>query len=251
MFELKDQVVLITGGSNGIGAGITRVMAQAGAHVIIGDIDESNGQQLAKELNGDFYKLDVTKRDMVEDVVNKIVEKHGKIDVLCSNTGIYPQAMIENMSEADFDKVMAVNLKGTFNVVQPVLAVMKNKGYGRVVLTSSITGPVTGYPGWAHYGASKAGQLGFMRSAALEYAKFGITINAVQPGNILIESLKLQGEEYIKGVESIVPTHKLGKPEDIGYAALYLASKEAAYVTGQTIIIDGGQILPEEPSGIL
>ena len=128
---------------------------------------------------------------------------------------------------------------------------MKKANYGRVIFTSSVTGPITGYPGWAHYGASKAAQLGFMRSAALEYAKYGITVNSVQPGNVLTEGLKAQGEEYLEGTKSIIPMHELGKPEDIGAAVAFFASDEAGYITGQSIVVDGGQILPEEPDGIL
>ena len=128
---------------------------------------------------------------------------------------------------------------------------MRKQQHGRVVLTSSITGPVTGFPGWAHYGASKAGQLGFMRSAALEYARFGITINAVMPGNILTEGLQAQGETYLAQMRAAIPTHTLGTPRDIGTAVCFLASDEAAYITGQTLIVDGGQVLPESPEALL
>ena len=155
------------------------------------------------------------------------------------------------MTEADWDQMQNINLKGTFFVTQAALAYMKKQGYGRVVITASITGPITGYPGWSHYAASKAGQLGFMRSASLEYAKEGITINAVMPGNILTEGLAAQGEEYLGQMTRSIPARKLGKPEDIGYAVCFLASKEASYITGQTIIVDGGQILPESPEAIL
>lgn len=159
--------------------------------------------------------------------------------------------MLEDMREEDWDLMQNINLKGMFFVVQAVVKQMKQQEYGRIILTSSITGPITGYPGWAHYGASKAGQLGFMRSAALEYAKYNITINAVQPGNILTEGLEEQGENYIKEMESIIPTHTLGEPEDIGYAVAFFASKEAKFITGQALIVDGGQILPESPDALL
>ena len=125
------------------------------------------------------------------------------------------------------------------------LIALKKSNQGRIVITSSITGPVTGFPGWTHYGATKAGQLGFMRTACIELAKYGITVNAVLPGNILTEGLIAMGEEYRKSMAASVPLKKLGTVEDIGHAALYFASKEAGYVTGQTIIVDGGQIVPE------
>ena len=135
--------------------------------------------------------------------------------------------------------------KGTFLSVQAAIPYLKASDQGRIVLTSSITGPVTGFPGWTHYGATKAGQLGFMRTACIELAKYGITVNAVMPGNIITEGLVGMGEDYQKAMAASVPLKRLGSVADIGHAALYFASKEAGYVTGQTIIVDGGQILPE------
>jgi 3-oxoacyl-[acyl-carrier protein] reductase len=125
------------------------------------------------------------------------------------------------------------------------LPYLKQSDQGRIVLTSSITGPVTGYPGWTHYGASKAGQLGFMRSAAIELARYGITVNAVLPGNIVTEGLVAEGEAYGEAMVASIPMRRLGSVDDIAHAALYFASREAGYVTGQTLIVDGGQVLPE------
>lgn len=251
MIQLSDQVAFVTGGANGIGKGIVEALAQAGAKVVIGDIDSEAGEQTAETVNGEFYQLDVTDKSGVETVVKEIVEKHGRIDILAANTGVYPQITIEKMTEDDWDYIQNVNLKGTFLVTQAVLSIMKEQGYGRVVLTSSVTGPITGYPGWAHYGATKAGQLGFMRSAALEYAKYGVTINAVQPGNVLTDGLKAQGEAYLEGTRKIIPTHELGEPVDIGYVVAFFASPLAKFITGQSLVIDGGQILPEEPDAII
>lgn len=251
MFKLTNQIALVTGGANGIGKGIAAALAQAGAKVIIGDIDDTRGKETARELNGDFIELDVTQHDQVKDVVDQIVAKYERIDILASNTGVYPQIDIESLTEADWDYIQNINLKGMFFVTQAVLKVMKAQRYGRVIITSSVTWPITGYPGWAHYGASKAGQLGFMRSAALEYAKYGITVNAVQPGNVLTDGLKAQGEAYLEGTRKIIPTHELGEPLDIGYAVTFFASQEAKFITGQSLVIDGGQLLPEEPDGVL
>lgn len=251
MFKLTNQIALVTGGANGIGKGIAAALAQAGAKVIIGDIDDTRGKETARELNGDFIELDVTQHDQVKDVVDQIVAKYERIDILASNTGVYPQIDIESLTEADWDYIQNINLKGMFFVTQAVLKVMKAQRYGRVIITSSVTGPITGYPGWAHYGASKAGQLGFMRSAALEYAKYGITVNAVQPGNVLTDGLKAQDEAYLEGTRKIIPTHELGEPLDIGYAVTFFASQEAKFITGQSLVIDGGQLLPEEPDGVL
>ncbi len=251
LFDLSGQVALVTGGANGIGKGIAKVLSQAGAKVVIGDVDEVNGQATAAEIGGAFQALDVTDQAQVQSVIDGIVKAHGALDILCSNTGIFPQARLADMTEADWDRMQGVNVKGMFFVVQAATRVMAQRGYGRVVITSSITGPVTGFPGWSHYGASKAAQLGFMRSVALECARQGITVNAVQPGNILTDGLKAQGEKYLDQQRAIIPTHTLGTPEDIGYAVCYLASREASFVTGQTIIIDGGQILPESPEALL
>lgn len=247
MFDLAGEVALVTGGAKGIGKGIAKALKQARAKVLIGDIDKEKGKATASELDGEFYYLDITDRDQVQYIVQSIYEKYGKLSILCSNAGIFPQASIENMTEEDWDKVQNINLKGTFFVAQAALKYMKKQSYGRVILTSSITGPITGFSGWAHYGASKAGQLGFMRSAALEYAKYGITVNAIQPGNILTEGLIQAGEEYMRKMKEIIPVYTLGKPEDIGYAAVFLASREAGFITGQTTIVDGGQVLPETP----
>lgn len=250
MICLSEHIALVTGGANGIGKGIAEALAKAGATVMIGDIDEVNGQQTAQAIQGQFYKLDVTNKKNIDAVVEAIVAEHGKIDILASNTGVYPQIEIEELTEADWDNIQNINLKGTFLVTQAVLKQMKQQNYGRVILTSSVTGPITGYPGWAHYGATKAGQLGYMRSAALEYAKYGITINAVQPGNVLTEGLKAQGEAYLEGTRNIIPTHELGEPADIGYAVAFFSAPEAKFITGQSLVIDGGQILPEEPDAI-
>ncbi len=251
MFQLKDQIALVTGGAKGIGKGIAEALAEAGAKVIIADIDQSAGEATAKSINGEFIAMDVTKQSIVQAGIDGVVAKYGRLDVVCSNTGIFPQATLEKMTEVDWDLMQTVNVKGMFFVVQAALKQMQKQNYGRVVITSSITGAITGFPGWSHYGASKAAQLGFMRSASLEYARFGITVNAVMPGNILTEGLAAQGETYLNQMKATIPTHTLGEPKDIGYAAAFLASKEAKFITGQTIIVDGGQILPESPEALL
>ncbi|MEM7886075.1 3-oxoacyl-ACP reductase FabG [Morganella morganii] len=251
MFDLTGKIAVVSGGAKGIGRGIVTALKKGGATIVIADIDERTGSATAAELETDFMALDVTSQSQCRAVISKVREKYGRLDILCSNTGIFPQCTIKSMTEQDWDTMQKVNVKGMFFLVQAALGVMEEQKYGRIVITSSITGPVTGFPGWSHYGASKAAQLGFMRSAALEYARLGITINAVQPGNILTEGLKAQGETYLNQMRATIPTHTLGEPEDIGYAAAFLASDEAKYITGQTIIIDGGQILPESPEALL
>ena len=149
------------------------------------------------------------------------------------------------MTEEDIDAIFAVNVKGTMLSVKACMPALERSGHGRVVLTSSITGPITGFPGWSHYGATKAAQLGFLRTAAIELAGKGITINAVMPGNIVTEGLAELGPEYRAKMEASIPQRRLGSVEDIGHAALFLATDEAGYITGQTIVVDGGQVQPE------
>ena len=183
LFSLQGQTALVTGGAKGIGKGIATVLRRAGADVIIADIDREHGEATAAVLGGHYQPLDVRVQDSCRAAIAAAVARFGALDILCSNTGIFPQKTLAEMNEADWDETHGINLKGTFFMVQAAAEAMRPRGYGRIVITSSITGPVTGFPGWSHYGASKAGQLGFMRSAALEYARFGITINAVMPGN--------------------------------------------------------------------
>ncbi len=149
------------------------------------------------------------------------------------------------MTEEKWDAIFAVNVKGMLFMVQAVLPGMRERRRGSIVLTSSITGPVTGFPGWSHYGATKAAMLGFMHSAAIELAEHAITINAVLPGNVMSPGLEDMGEDYMRIMKESVPLGRLAEPEDIAYAALFLASDEARYITGQTLIVDGGQVLPE------
>jgi 3-oxoacyl-[acyl-carrier protein] reductase len=149
------------------------------------------------------------------------------------------------MTPENWDEVLGTNLKGMFLSIKACLPALQRSGRGRIVVTSSITGPITGYPGWTHYGASKAGQLGFIRTAAIELARHGITINAVMPGNIRTEGLDGLGPDYFDKMTASIPLKRLGSVEDIGHAALFFASDEAAYITGQTIVVDGGQVLPE------
>jgi 3-oxoacyl-[acyl-carrier protein] reductase len=245
--SLKGRSVLVTGGSKGIGKGIARVFAGAGAKVAIMARHLDQAEIAAQEIGHGAIGIegDVTSLSSLETVMTQAAKINGGLDVLSANAGIFPAARLEEMTEAQWDEVMDTNLKGTFLTMKAAIPFLKKSDQGRIVITSSITGPVTGYPGWTHYGASKAGQLGFMRTACLELAKYGITVNAVMPGNIMTEGMAGNGESYIKSMEASVPLKRLGTPEDIGHAALYFASREAAYVTGQTIIVDGGQILPE------
>lgn len=244
---IKGRAVIVTGASKGIGKGIAGVFARQGARVLLVSRNLVEAEAAARALGGETraFAADVSDWDACQAMAAEATRVFGGIDVLCANAGMFPQTRIEQMDPAEWDAVMATNLKGSFLTVKACLPSLKQSSQGRVILTSSITGPVTGFPGWSHYGASKAGQLGFMRTACIELARHGITINAVLPGNIVTEGLADLGEEYLKTMAASIPLKRLGAVEDVGNAALFLASKEAAYITGQTIIVDGGQIQPE------
>lgn len=253
--SIRDKSVVVTGASKGIGKGIARVFARHGAKVLVVGRNLASAEAAARQLTemghtASGFSADVTRLEDMEAMAKAAVDRYGGVDVLCANAGMFPQATIEDMSAQMWDEVQATNLKGTFLSVKACVPYLKTNGEGRIIITSSITGPVTGFPGWSHYGATKAGQLGFMRTACMELAKYGITINAVMPGNIVTEGLEGLGPDYMKGMAAAVPLGHLGDVEDIGHAALFFASREARYITGQTIIVDGGQILPESPDAL-
>ena len=248
--RMSGNVVIITGAAKGIGRGIARVFASEGATVIVADLDEQAGRATAANLAETGGAADFALTDVTRQAVATVIERHGHVDVLVSNAGIFPRAFLHEMTEADWDRIFEINVKGMFFMVTAVLPHMRQRRSGRIVLTSSVTGPVTGYPGWAHYGATKAAMLGFMRSAAIEVAKEGVTINAVMPGNIMTEGLEGMGRDYLEALAASIPMKRLGEPEDVGYAMLFLASNDAKYITGQTIIVDGGQLLPEGPEAV-
>ncbi len=249
--SVEGRSVVVTGGTKGIGKGIARVFARSGANVVVVGRDAATAQACADELTAlgggrvTYVLADISTSDGCRAAADAAVERNGGIDVLCANAGIFPDAKLADMTEADMDAVFGTNVKGTMFAVQACLPHLTASGHGRVILTSSITGPVTGFPGWSHYGASKAAQLGFMRTAAIELAPRNITVNAVLPGNIATEGLADLGPGYRATMEASIPMKRLGEVDDIGYAALFFASDEAAYVTGQALVVDGGQVLPE------
>ena len=247
---ISGKSVIVTGGSAGIGKGIARVFAKHGAKVLVVARGLEAAEAAAREISAargtaSAFSADVTKWGDMEAMAGAAAERHGGIDVLCANAGVFPRAKLQDMTTEQWDEVLGINLKGCFLSIKACVPHLRASGEGRIILTSSITGPLTGYPGWTHYGASKSGQLGFMRTAAIELAEDEITINAVLPGNIRTEGLVELGEDYLGTMAASIPLKKLGVVEDIGNAALFFASKEAAYITGQSIVVDGGQTLPE------
>jgi 3-oxoacyl-[acyl-carrier protein] reductase len=247
MQQLTDQVAVVTGGARGIGRGIATVLAAEGARVVIVDLDGELAERAASDLGGLAIAADVVDRASVEQMAARVVDELGRIDIVAANAGIYPVAELTELTDEMWAQVMDVNVGGAVRTVQACLPAMRDRGYGRVVLTSSITGPITGQRGFAHYGASKAAMLGFMRSAAVELARSGITVNAVMPGNVATEGFAGTSDEHQERMLTSIPMGRYAEPEEIGWAVRFLASPEAAYITGQTLIVDGGQVLPEAP----
>ncbi|WP_395689613.1 SDR family NAD(P)-dependent oxidoreductase [Aestuariivirga sp.] len=244
--RLEGKVALVIGAARGIGEGIAERFAEEGAQVVIADTQVEAGRATAARLKGHFVETDISRHDHAQRAVQTALDGFGALDILVQNAGIYPWTLIENISPDEWDKVLAVNLKGTFLSARAALPHMKTRGYGRMVFTSSITGPKVTSPGHGHYSASKAGINGFIKAAALEFSGYGITVNGIEPGNILTSGMQQhRSAEFIQSMEAAVPLGRLGTPRDIANCALFLASDEAAYITGTTIVVDGGQTLPE------
>jgi 3-oxoacyl-[acyl-carrier protein] reductase len=249
---LDGKIAIVTGASRGIGRGIAEVFARAGASTLLvartkSALDEVAGGITSSGGSCETVVADVTRPEDMTRLADGTLERHGRIDVLCHNVGIYPETPLEDIELEEWDQVLRTNLTSTFLAVKACLPAMKEQRYGRIVLTSSITGARVGYPGLSHYAGTKAGMIGFMRTAAVELAAHGITINAVEPGSIRTEALRELGQDAIATMERVIPLGMLGEPEDVGYAALFLASDAARFITGQSIVVDGGQILPEIP----
>lgn len=248
--RLMDKVVIITGASKGIGKSIAEVFSKHGAKLVLVSRSEKPLVETVEQINGKggnaiYIIADVTNENDMQRMAAETIKKHGRIDVLIHNAGIYPLSRIEDMSTEEWHKVINTNLTSAFYAVKACLPAMKKQNYGRIVFTSSISGPRVGLPGASHYTASKSGMNGFMNTIAIELAKYKITVNAVEPGNIMTEGLADLTEDHIKKMTRAVPLGRLGKPEEVAKAHLFLASDEAEYITGQSIIVDGGQLLPE------
>ncbi|MBX6323856.1 MAG: SDR family oxidoreductase [Rhodospirillaceae bacterium] len=248
--RLDGRTAVVIGAAQGIGRGIAEVFLEQGARLAIGDWNAAAGEAAARDLaaRGDvfFHRTDVSRPDSVEGLAAAALARFGRIDILVQNAGIYPLTPIESITPEEWDQVLAVNLKGCFLAARACLPAMKARRHGRMLFTASITGPRVSSPGHGHYSASKAGITGFVRAAAIEFAPYGITVNAVEPGNIMTEGVQTgRSQEFVRAMERSVPLGRLGMPRDVAHAFLYLASDEASYVTGTTIVVDGGQTLLE------
>ncbi|MCD5411074.1 MAG: 3-oxoacyl-ACP reductase FabG [Clostridiales bacterium] len=245
--NLKDKVVIVTGAARGIGEAVALKFTKKEAKVVLVDIDKESIDALVKKLNsmgGDALgiKVDVTKKEAVEGMVEKVVEKFGKIDVIINNAGITSDAKLVKMTEDQFDKVIDVNLKGTYNCAQAVAQVMEAQGYGVILNASSVVG-IYGNFGQTNYAATKWGVIGMTKSWAKELGKKGIRVNAVAPGFILTPMTEKMPEKVLDMMKKKAPINRLGLPEDIANAYAFLASDEASFITGTVLSVDGGLVL--------
>ena len=244
MFDLKNKVAIVTGASKGIGRSIAQKISQAGAHTVCVSRSKDVLMDISKKISDDgfsasYYVCDVSKINNFKELIDDTVLKYNKVDILVNNAGITKDNLVMRMSESDWDKVIDVNLKGVFNGIKSVSRQMMKQKYGRIINISSIVGLI-GNPGQANYAASKAGVIGLGKAISKELASRNITVNSIAPGYIETDMVDNIQEEAKEALFKKIPLGRIGKPEEIAAAVLYLASDEASYITGQTIAIDGG-----------
>ncbi|MFA4993291.1 MAG: 3-oxoacyl-[acyl-carrier-protein] reductase [Candidatus Omnitrophota bacterium] len=245
--RLKDKVALVTGGARGIGQAIALTFAREGADIVVADVNLEIAQKTVLEIEALGRKalaleMDVTNYEKVEEGVNKILDKMGKVDILVNNAGITKDNLLLRMSQADWDAVINVNLKGTFNCIKAVSRPMIKQRSGRIISIASIIG-LMGNPGQANYAASKAGIIALTKTVAKELASRNVNANAVAPGFIQTEMTAKLPEDIKKKMLEAIPLAKLGTPQDVANTCLFLASDESSYITGQVITIDGGMVM--------
>ena len=244
IFGLAGRVCIVTGGAQGIGEACIRRFARENATVVIADIDDSRGLALAAELNGLYVHCDVGDKAQVDALVSKTIATHGRIDVLVNNAGIFKAADFLEMTEADFDAVLRINLKGSFLVGQAVAREMARSGKGSIINMSSVNG-VLAIPNITSYNVSKGGINQLTRVMALSLVDKGIRVNAVAPGTIATElaaKAVLTSDEAKARIMSRTPMKRLGQPSEIADTVAYLASDAASYITGEIIVVDGGRM---------
>ena len=243
MYSLKDQVAIITGGARGIGKGICEVFCKAGATVALWDVLDS-GIETTNKISSDggsifFQKVDVTETQSVSNAVEEIISKFGKIDILINNAGVIRDRSFLKMSQEEWNTVININLNSLYITSKAVLPHMREAGYGRIISASSINGSQGAF-GQVNYAATKAGVSGFTRALCKEVGRFGVTVNAVAPGFIKSLMSDSMPEEIIKAGIAQIPVGRIGTPQDMGHCYLFLASKEAGFVSGITLHANGG-----------
>lgn len=249
-FDLSGRVALVTGGGRGIGAAIVTRFAEAGAHVVAANRTLEAAEALAASLRGKGLIVEAAPlagldRAALSDLVAGVAARHGRLDILVHNAGGCPWATIEEMDEDGLEEALAVNLKAAFWLAQAAIPLMRENGFGRILVTSSVSARVA-MAGGVHYSAAKAGVNAFIRGAAFELARDGITVNGVEPGFIAKPGRgTLSAPETAARIASHIPVGHMGEADDVAFAMLYLASEQAKYTTGQTIVVDGGSTLPE------
>lgn len=251
--RMKDKVVLVTGGAAGIGKATALRFAEEGAKVVICDVNETAGQETVKQLGADaaFYKVNVANRQEVQKWVEEVVARYGRVDVIVCNAGILRDGqlvkvkegqLVGQMSEADFDLVISINLKGVFNCAQAVAPYMIKQGGGVILNATSVVG-LDGNFGQTNYVATKSGVIGMTKVWARELGRYGVRVNAVAPGFVSTEILASMPEKIIDGMKARTPLGRLGDPREIANAYLFLASDEASFITGETLRVDGGIVV--------
>jgi len=245
--NLTGKIVFLTGGAQGIGKEIGVIFAQHGANIAIGDINQSTLENTVSELKqmgveAEGYILDVSVLASCEEAVKKAIDKFGRIDILVNNAGITKDNLLIRMSEEDFDRVVKINLKGTFNCTKVISRIMMKQRYGRIINIASVIGLI-GNVGQVNYAASKAGIIGVTKSVAKELASRNVTVNAIAPGFIQTEMTDVLPEEVKAKMLESIPLKRPGKPIDVAHAALFLASDYSSYITGQVLVVDGGMVM--------
>ena len=246
--RLKDKVALITGGGQGIGRTIAETYAKEGAKLALWDVNEETVKKTADEIKAKFGvethagKVDVTKIDDVEAGMKRIVDSLGRIDILVNNAGITKDNLLIRMSDAEWDAVLAVNLKGPFNCTKAAFSPMRKAGGGRIINIASIVG-LMGNAGQANYSSSKGGLIAMTKTCAREFAKKNILVNAIAPGFIRTAMTDKLPDEVKKNLAAQIPLERLGEAQDVANAALFLASEESSYITGHVISVNGGMYM--------
>jgi 3-oxoacyl-[acyl-carrier protein] reductase len=244
---LEGKVALITGGARGIGKEIAILFARNGSNIAICDVNLEEAEKTIKEIEGlgregIAFKVDVTNSSQVQDMVDKILDKFNKVDILINNAGITKDNLLLRMSEEEWDKVIAVNLKGTFVCTKFISKVMLKQRFGKIVNLASIIG-IMGNAGQANYAASKAGIIGLTKSVAKELSSRNICVNAIAPGFIMTDMTAKLPEEVQKKMLSVIPLGRFGEAKDVADLALFLSSESSSYITGQVIQVDGGMVM--------